>query len=57
MKELLDSDKKVSTETLSILHSIGKDTFYQIHKELEALEIQILGKEFDPNLYNSEDFI
>ena len=57
IKELLDSDKKVSTETLSILHSIGKDTFDQIHKELEALEIQILGKEFDPNLYNSEDFI
>jgi len=56
IKYVINSDKNSNIDTLFQLHSICKDTFLQIHRELVEQETEILGKDFDKELYYSEDF-
>jgi len=39
------------------LHNLCKNTFSQIHQELEEQNIKILGKDFNENFYDSVDSI
>jgi len=52
IKVFTDSDKNPNEYTLHELDSICRDTFLQMKKEIEEQEMQILGKTFNPNLYN-----
>ena len=51
VETLYKSDGNACINTLKILFDISKDTFVQIHKELEQKEIETLGNSFNPDNY------
>ena len=51
IKNILNLDESPNTDVLNSLHFLCKETFVQMHKELEAKEIEIVGTDFNASLY------